>query len=44
MRIKNKYLLPLMSEVQSRLSKVTIFTKLDLKNSYYLIHRAEGEE
>jgi len=42
--IKNKYLLPLMSELRSRLGKATIFTKLDLKNGYYLIRMAEGEE
>jgi len=33
-----------MSELCSRLSKATIFTKLDLKNGYYLIRMAEGEE
>ena len=42
--IKNKYPLPLMSELRSRLSKATIFTKLDLKNGYYLFRMAEGEE
>jgi len=33
-----------MSELRSRLGKATIFTKLDLKNGYYLIRIAEGEE
>jgi len=42
--IKTKYPLPLMSELRSRLGKSTIFTKLDLKNGYYLIRMAEGEE
>jgi len=42
--IKNKYPLPLMSELRSRLGKAIIFTKLDLKNSYCLIGMAEGEE
>ena len=42
--IINKHPLPLMSELRSRLSKATIFTKLDLKNGYYLIRMAEGEE
>jgi len=42
--IKNKYPLPLMSELRSRLGKATIFTELDLKNSYHLISMAEGEE
>ena len=41
--IKNKYLLPLMRELRSILGKATLFTKLDLKNGYYLIHMAEGE-
>ena len=42
--IKNKYLLPLMSELRSRLGKATVFTKLDLENGYYLICMMEGEE
>jgi len=42
--IKNKYLLPLMSELRSRLGKATILTKLDRKNGYYLICMAEGKE
>jgi len=42
--IKNKYPLPLMSQLRSRLGKATIFTKLDLKNGYYLIRIAEDEE
>jgi len=42
--IKNKYPLPLMNELRSRLGKATVFTKLDLKNGYYLIRMAEGEE
>jgi len=42
--MKNKYPLPLMSELRSRLGKATIFTKLDLKNGHYLIRMVEGEE
>jgi len=42
--IKNKYPLPLISELRSRLGKATIFTNLDLKNGYYLIRMTEGEE
>jgi len=42
--IKNKYPLPLMSELRSRLSQATIFTKSALKDGYYLIRMAEGEE
>jgi len=33
-----------MNELRSRLGKATVFTKLDLKNGYYLIGMAEGEE
>jgi len=33
-----------MSELRSRLGNATIFTELDLKNDYYLIRMAEGEE
>ena len=33
-----------MNELCSCLGKATVFTKLDLKNSYYLICMAEGEE
>ena len=40
--IKTKYPLPLMNELRSRLRKATVFTKL--KNSYYLIRTAVGEE
>ena len=33
-----------MIELRSRLGKVTVFTKVDVKNGYYLIPMAEGEE
>jgi len=33
-----------MSELRSRLGKATIFTKVDLKNGYYLIRMVQGEE
>ena len=44
--IKNKYHLPLMNKVQSRLGKATVFSKLNLKNGYCWIWTgmAEGEE
>ena len=42
--IKNRYPLPLMSELRDRLGKATVFTKLDLKNGYYLLRMAKGEE
>jgi len=42
--IQHKSPMPLMNELHCRLGKVTVFTKLDLKNGYYLIRMAEGEE
>jgi len=42
--IKHKYPLPVMNELRSRLGKATVFTKLDLKNGYYVIRMAEAEE
>jgi hypothetical protein len=33
--IKNRYLIPLVSEMLNRLLKVRVFTKLDLCNAYY---------
>ena len=42
--IKNKYPLPLINELRDRLGKATVFTKLDLKNGYYLVRMAPGEE
>src|SRR5207302_1410401 len=42
--IKNRYPLPLMSELRDRLGKATVFTKLDLQNWYYLLGMAKGEE
>ena len=42
--IKNRYPLPLMNEIRDRLGKATVFTKIDLKNGYYLLRMAEGEE
>ena len=42
--LKNRYPIPLMSELKEHLNRVKIFTKLDLKNGYYLIRRAKGDE
>ena len=42
--LKNRYLISLMSELKKRLNRAKIFTKLDLKNGYYLIHIAKGDE
>ena len=42
--LKNRYPIPLMSELKEHLNRAKIFTKLDLKNSYYLIRIAKGDE
>jgi hypothetical protein len=42
--IANHYPLPLMSELQDRVRGVKFFTKIDLKNGYYLIQIKEGDE
>ena len=42
--IKNRYPLPLMSSVFDQLQQAKIFTKLDLRNAYYLVRVKEGDE
>jgi len=42
--IKNRYPLPLISEMLDRLRGARIFTKLDLRNGYHLIRIKEGDE
>ncbi|KAH0607133.1 uncharacterized protein H6S33_003121 [Morchella sextelata] len=42
--VKDKYPLPIMSELRDRLFKAKIFTKIDLKNGFNLIRIAEGDE
>ena len=42
--IKNKYLIPLATELFDRLSKATYFTKLDLRSGYWQLWIAEGDE
>ena len=42
--LKNRYPIPLMSELKERLNRAKIFTKLDLKNSSYLIRMANGDK
>jgi hypothetical protein len=42
--IANRYLLPIMSELQDRVRGVKIFTKIDLKNGYNLIRIKPGDE
>ena len=40
----NKYPLPLMTELRERVAGTTIFTKLDQKDGYHLIHIRKGDE
>lgn len=42
--VKNRYPLPLISEILDRLSGMKIFTKLDLKNAYHRIRIKHGDE
>ena len=42
--VKNRYLLPLMTERRERLNTAKVFTKLDLKNGYHLVRMAEEDE
>jgi hypothetical protein len=41
--LKHRYLLTLMSELRDGLGKAKFFTKLDLKDGFYLIRMAQGE-
>jgi hypothetical protein len=42
--IKNRYPLPLISEMLDRMRKAKVFTKLDLRGAYNLIRIREGDE
>jgi hypothetical protein len=42
--IKNQYLLPLISELLNRLGHTKVFTKLNLRNTYYRLRIKEGDE
>ena len=42
--IKNRCPLPLMNELRDRVAGAKIFTKLDLRDGYYLIRIMEGDE
>ena len=42
--IKNKYPIPLATELFDRLSKAEYFTKLDLRSGYWQVHMVEGDE
>ena len=42
--IKNRYLLLLVSKILDQLSRVKIFTKLDLRDIYYRLYIKEGDK
>jgi hypothetical protein len=42
--IKDRYPIPLVSEMLDRLSKAAIYTKLDLRDAYYRLRIREGDE
>jgi len=42
--VKNRYPLPLISEMLDRMRGARIFTKLDLRSAYHLIRIKEGDE
>jgi hypothetical protein len=42
--VKDSHPLPLISEIQDRLAKAVIFTKLDIKDAYHQVRIKEGEE
>ena len=42
--IRNSYSLPLMDELRDRVQRARFFTKLDLRDRYYLIRIKEGDE
>jgi hypothetical protein len=44
MTVKNRYPLPLISELLDCLNGSKVFSKIDLKNAYYCIHIQEGNK
>ena len=44
MTVKNRYPLPLISELLDRLSGTVVFSKIDLKNAYHRIRIHKGDE
>jgi hypothetical protein len=42
--VKNRGILPLVSEMLNRIKNAVIFTKIDLKDTYYRIRIAKGDE
>jgi len=41
---KNCYSIPLISDLLDAPKKARIYTKIDLRNTYHLVHIAEGNE
>jgi hypothetical protein len=42
--IKNRYILSLIYEMQNRIKRFKIFTKIDIREGYYKIRMKEGKE
>ena len=42
--VKNRFPLPLMTELRERLNIAKVFAKLDLENGYHLVRMAEEDE
>jgi len=41
---KNCYPIPLISDLLDAPKKARVYTKIDLRNTYHLVHIAEGNE
>ena len=44
MTVKNKYPIPLITNLFDQLGRARYFTKLDLRSGYYQVRIAEGDE
>jgi hypothetical protein len=42
--IKNRYILPLIHEIQNRIRKAKFFTQFNLREAYYKVRIKKGEE
>ena len=42
--VKNRYPLPLMGEILDRVNSATVFSKIDLKDTYYRIRIRLGDK
>ena len=42
--VKNRYLLPLITKILNRLYGASVFTKLNLKDTYYRIRIKDGDK